>query len=81
MTRYKRNHDLMNEVFAFAAFGDKESPPRPTPYSIFSQSDLEGDITKLQAEVALLESRAAQRKVKHDLPLPAMEALGEDLMI
>lgn len=59
LTRYRRNHDIMNEVFKHAAYGigkshvvsvtyldfplpgEKNTPPPPSPYSIFNKSELE----------------------------------------
>ncbi|KAF5362598.1 hypothetical protein D9758_009585 [Tetrapyrgos nigripes] len=61
-TRYKRNHDLMNEVFAHAANGDRNKPPPAPPFSIFSQTELEEKAAKLQAEIEALQARAAERK-------------------
>jgi uncharacterized small protein (DUF1192 family) len=65
LTRYKRNHELMNEVFQFAAFGDpttKTTNPTDavkTPYSIFAVSEMEEKMAKLNAEIEQLKSARA----------------------
>ncbi|EGN97871.1 hypothetical protein SERLA73DRAFT_109126 [Serpula lacrymans var. lacrymans S7.3] len=41
LTRFRRNHELMEEVFKQAAFGNKKSSPPPSPYSIFDKSELD----------------------------------------
>ncbi|KAF8967124.1 hypothetical protein BDZ97DRAFT_1656982 [Flammula alnicola] len=41
LARYKRNHDWMNDVFFQAAFGKRSTQPKPSPYSVFSKSELE----------------------------------------
>ncbi|KAM6494099.1 hypothetical protein JOM56_010460 [Amanita muscaria] len=47
-TRYRRNHELMSEVFMYAAFGDKvksESLSK-APYSVFDKTELESKIVR-----------------------------------
>ncbi|KAI0747576.1 hypothetical protein C8Q74DRAFT_510852 [Fomes fomentarius] len=62
LTRYRRNHEFMNEVFMYAALGDKKAPLPPPPYSIFNLPDLKDKVAKLTEEVEELKSRAAERK-------------------
>ena len=44
LTRYKRNHEIMNEVFQHAAFGERNATAPPTPYSIFNKDELQAKI-------------------------------------
>ncbi|KAF8073561.1 hypothetical protein FPV67DRAFT_752959 [Lyophyllum atratum] len=62
LNRYKRNHDMMNEVFKFAAYGDKNAPPPPRPYSIFNKTELENKTAKLQEEIEALKARTSERR-------------------
>jgi len=62
LNRYKRNHDMMNEVFQYAAFSDKNAPPPPSPYSIFDKTEIEEKTQKLQEEIEALMVKNAERK-------------------
>ncbi|KAI0783489.1 hypothetical protein C8Q75DRAFT_783256 [Abortiporus biennis] len=63
LTRYRRNHEYMNEVFMYAAFGNlKETTPPKSPYSIFNKEELEAKALKLQAEIEALQAKDAARR-------------------
>ncbi|KAG7445710.1 uncharacterized protein BT62DRAFT_981111 [Guyanagaster necrorhizus] len=61
LTRYRRNHDIMNAVFKHAAYGGKYTPTFPPPYSIFNKTELEDKTNQLSAEIAALNARAIER--------------------
>ncbi|KZT69605.1 hypothetical protein DAEQUDRAFT_726590 [Daedalea quercina L-15889] len=63
LTRYKRNHEFMNEVFMYAAFSrKKEFPPPKSPYSVFDQADVEAKVGELTAEIDELRAKAEARR-------------------
>ncbi|KAH9831353.1 uncharacterized protein C8Q71DRAFT_798968 [Rhodofomes roseus] len=63
MTRYKRNHEFMNEVFMYAAFSHKKGfPPPKSPYSVFNKTDVEATVTKFSAEIDELRAKAEARR-------------------
>ncbi|KAI5991702.1 hypothetical protein F5J12DRAFT_966070 [Pisolithus orientalis] len=64
ITRYRRNHELMEEVFKQAAFGNVKRPAPQTAYSIFDKSELEAKVNKLQEEVDALRAKAVERKTR-----------------
>ncbi|KZP09124.1 hypothetical protein FIBSPDRAFT_1052009 [Athelia psychrophila] len=78
LTRYKRNHEHMNEVFQYAAFGDPtkrasgvkgaEGPDTKlkTPFSIFDKNDMEGKTAKLELEIASLRAQADDRRTRRE---------------
>lgn len=77
-TRYKRNHDLMNDVFRQAAYGDKKERPYTSPYSIFNKDDLETKAAKLEAEIETLKQKSASRKLQ-GAPDISMESFGDPI--
>jgi len=63
LTRYRRNHEIMNEVFMYAAFGNlKEAPDTKPAYGTFKKEDLEADIAKLNTEIEELKAKADARR-------------------
>jgi hypothetical protein len=88
LTRYKRNHELMNEVFQYAAFGDPtrtntvSTRDMPAPYSIFKENEMKEKMVNLEAEIEQLKVRAAERKVaSRCTPLPEMMSENAGLQV
>ncbi|KAH7885073.1 hypothetical protein F5I97DRAFT_1937372 [Phlebopus sp. FC_14] len=64
LTRYRRNHELMEQVFKQAAFGNKNPQKPKSVYSIFDKSELEAKVVKLEAEVEALQAKAAEYRAR-----------------
>ncbi|KAG6332927.1 hypothetical protein ID866_6160 [Astraeus odoratus] len=64
ITRYRRNHELMEEVFKQAAFGNMKRSAPPSLHQMFDKSELESKVAKLQEEVDVLQTKADERKAK-----------------
>jgi len=81
ITRYKRNHELMEEVFKKAAFGALVTPPPARPaYSIFDKAELESKVAKLQQEVEVLQAQAAERTARRSAAEDVIVASGHTPM-
>ncbi|KAG9308472.1 hypothetical protein JVU11DRAFT_11814 [Chiua virens] len=97
ITRYKRNHELMEEVFKRAAFGsylDDSFPVHRSPfqgalmtssqpppaYSIFDKAELEAKVAKLQQEVEVLQTQAAERSARRSAAEDVIVASGHTPM-
>ncbi|KAF7356989.1 SWI/SNF and RSC complexes subunit ssr4 [Mycena venus] len=86
LTRYRRNHDIMAEVFTHAAYSQKNAPTPPSPFSIFNKAELEAQTEKLKAEIEALQARGAERKPTRSAKDPAfgdvsMESFGEGITV
>ncbi|KAG5720553.1 hypothetical protein E4T56_gene6006 [Termitomyces sp. T112] len=73
---------MMNEVFKFAAYGDKHAPPPPRPYSIFDKNDIEQRTAKLREEVEVLKASLAELKAARQQDRPdVVMTFGDDGII
>ncbi|KAF8507490.1 hypothetical protein JB92DRAFT_3089528 [Gautieria morchelliformis] len=61
--RFKRNHELMAEVFTYASKGHRAIPTVVSPYASLDISELDGKMTKLTAEIEVLKARAEERRI------------------
>jgi len=53
--RFKRNHELMAEIFTQASKGNRKPPVRSSPYASLDLADMNAKVEKLNAEVSALE--------------------------
>jgi len=66
LTRYRRNHELMNEVFTHAAFGNKLQPKLAAPYSVFDKAELENRAERLSKEIEDIQAKSAARRAARE---------------
>lgn len=64
ITRYRRNHELMEEVFRQAAFDSKKPSSSKRIYAGFDKAELEAKMAKLRDDVEALQAKAAERKAQ-----------------
>ncbi|GJJ15382.1 hypothetical protein Clacol_009658 [Clathrus columnatus] len=64
--RFRRNHDLMSEVFFRASQGKRTPKTYPSPYASLNLSDMTAKIETLTSEVAALESHLQQKRSRLD---------------
>ncbi|KAJ7623692.1 hypothetical protein FB45DRAFT_926484 [Roridomyces roridus] len=88
LTRYRRNHDIMAEVFTHAAYFSKNPPPEPPTYkNLFSKADLDAKTEKLKADIEAMQARAAERRLARSADNDAafgdvsMGAIGEGIAV
>jgi len=62
LSRFKRNHDYMHEVFLHAAYGDRIQCETKSPYSCFNGEEMTEKITKLQKDIDELNASAVVRR-------------------
>lgn len=63
LTRFRRNHEFMDEVFVQAAMGER-NPPRPSPaYSIFDEAETEEQVANLTSEIEELRTKVTERRM------------------
>ncbi|KAH9048737.1 hypothetical protein EDB84DRAFT_1434146 [Lactarius hengduanensis] len=77
LTRYRRNHELMNEVFTYAAFGDKQPPRPPAPYSILKRPSWK--VAWYACASRLTTSAAGERELIHFILQEALTKEIEEL--
>jgi len=85
MARYKRNDELMNEVFQTAAFGTKGVSPKPSAYSSFSQMEIEAKVNKLQTEIDHLKQKSDERRSRTEggerSTVMSVDMIGDGIVI
>lgn len=68
--RFRRNHELMSDIFYRASQGKRTPKSHPSPYASLSLSDMTAKIDELSSEVTKLESESQRRRMARDTVLP-----------
>ncbi|KAF9219133.1 hypothetical protein BS17DRAFT_789878 [Gyrodon lividus] len=80
LTRYRRNHELMEEVFKQASFGNTITSSSHPAYSIFDKAELDAKVAKLQEEAEALQAQAAERRARRSAADDIVVGSGHVLM-
>ncbi|KIJ54452.1 hypothetical protein M422DRAFT_220678 [Sphaerobolus stellatus SS14] len=64
--RFKRNHELMADVFTAASKGIRSAPTLPSPYAPLDANELTAKVNKLNAEVEILKAKAEQKRLERE---------------
>lgn len=72
LTRFKRNHELLAEIFAVNAVGNAKIAP--SPYEKVDQAELEAKLAKANEELAALREKANQQEHEMEEVIAADEA-------
>jgi len=75
--RYRRNHELMNEVFLRANNSTSKPLERSNPYDIFDAEEMESKIAKLNAEIEQLSNKRSRKRSNSELQVDPLRAFVE----
>ncbi|EIW81519.1 hypothetical protein CONPUDRAFT_165633 [Coniophora puteana RWD-64-598 SS2] len=66
MTRYRRNHELMEAVFKEAAFGDKKPAAPRSPYAQWDHAAIDNKVATLRGEMETLKAQRTARSTERE---------------